>query len=104
MIFLQATPQSFGVFETLTQYGALGVITLGLGAALWFLLKRQIATEDKLKSQVESLQKEVNDYVRNDANNMKNSLDNNTKALQDLKEIIIQSTIGAQKTSTRKKA
>jgi len=25
--------QSFGVFETLTQYGALGVITLGLGAA-----------------------------------------------------------------------
>ena len=46
-IFLQA--QSFGVFETLTQYGALGVIVLGLGAVLWYMLKRQLASEDELK-------------------------------------------------------
>lgn len=94
MIILQAQASpipSFGIFETLAQYGALGVITLGLGAALWFLLKRQIATEDKLKSQVESLQKEVNDYIRNDATSMKNSLDNNTRALQDLKDFIMYS-------------
>jgi len=88
MILLQA--ESFGVFETLTQYGALGVITLGLGAALWFLLKRQIATEDKLKSQVDELQKDLNTYIKSDAMNMKNSFDSNTKALQDLKEIIMQ--------------
>ena len=49
----------FGIFETLTQYGALGVITLGLGAALWFMLKRQLAAEDKLKEKVEELEKEV---------------------------------------------
>jgi len=90
MILLQA--ESFGVFETLTQYGALGVITLGLGAALWFLLKRQIATEDKLKSQVDDLQKDLNNYIKNDAMNMKNSFDSNTKALQDLKEIIMQTS------------
>jgi len=84
--------ESFGVFETLTQYGALGVITLGLGAALWFLLKRQIASEDKLKARVDELQKELNDYIRNDAANMKAVLDNNTKALQDLKDIIMRST------------
>ena len=90
MILLQA--ESFGVFETLTQYGALGVITLGLGAALWFLLKRQIAAEDKLKEQVDALQKEMNDYIRNDGTNMKNSLDNNTKALQDLKDTIMLSS------------
>lgn len=90
MILLQA--ESFGVFETLTQYGALGVITLGLGAALWFLLKRQIAAEDKLKEQVDALQKEMNDYIRNDGANMKNSLDNNTKALQDLKDTIMLSS------------
>lgn len=89
-IFLQV--ESFGVFETLTQYGALGVITLGLGAALWFLLKRQIASEDKLKTRVDELQKELNDYIRNDAANMKAVLDNNTKALQDLKDIIMRST------------
>lgn len=95
MIFLQApAPASFGVFETLTQYGALGVITLGLGAALWFLLKRQIETEDKLKSQVDRLQKEVNDYIRGDAANMKNTIDNNTKALQDLKDFIMYNSKG----------
>ncbi len=87
MILLQA--QSFGIFETLTQYGALGVITLGLGAALWFMLKRQIATEDALKARVDSLQKELNDYIRGDAASMKNTIDNNAKSLQDLKEFIM---------------
>lgn len=94
MIFLQASPvPSFGIFETLTQYGALGVITLGLGAALWFLLKRQIASEDRLKSQVEDLQKELSNYIKTDASNLKNSVDNNTRSLQDLKDIILQSSI-----------
>lgn len=87
MILLQV--ESFGVFETLTQYGALGVITLGLGAALWFLLKRQIASEDRLKQRVEELQKEMNDYVRNDQNHMKQTIDNNTRALSDLRDMII---------------
>lgn len=79
----------FGVFETLTQYGALGVITLGLGAALWFLLKRQIASEDRLKTQVDELQKEMNDYMRNDQNQLKSAIENNTKALQELRDIIV---------------
>ena len=86
-MILQA--QSFGVFETLTQYGALGVITLGLGAALWFLLKRQIASEDRLKSKVEELQKEINDYIKQDQNKIKETFENNTKALDNLKEIIL---------------
>lgn len=89
MVLLQAV-ESFGVFETLSQYGALGVITLALGAALWFLLKRQIASEDKLKAQVEELQKEMNNYMRSDSSSLKSSLDNNTKALEELRNIILQ--------------
>ena len=81
----------FGVFETLTQYGALGVITLGLGAALWFMLKRQLEAEDKLKVKVEELQKELNDYVRGDAAAMKATIDQNAKVLEDLKNIIMYS-------------
>lgn len=88
MVVLQAAP-SFGVFETLTQYGALGVIVLGLGAVLWFMLKRQIASEDALKKKVDDLQKEVNDYVRTDAGKVQSALDNNTQALKDLREIIL---------------
>jgi hypothetical protein len=86
-MLLQA--QSFGIFETLTQYGALGVITLGLGYVVWSLLKRQIASEDRLKTQVEELQKEMNSYVRNDQAKLTTAIDNNTKALADLKDFII---------------
>jgi len=81
--------QSFGIFESLVQYGALGIITVGLGVALWFLLKRQIASEDKLKTRVDELQKELNDYIKHDASHMKEVLDNNTRVLQDLKDIIM---------------
>lgn len=80
---------SLGVFETLTQYGALGVITLGLGMALWYLLKRQISSEDKLKKEVEDLRKEMNDYLRNDQNTLRTTIENNTKVMQDLKEIVL---------------
>jgi len=81
--------ESFGVFETLSQYGALGMITLGLGAALWFLLKRQIASEDKLKSKVDELQKELNDYAKNDVIRLTQALENNTRVVQELRDIIL---------------
>ena len=80
--------QSFGVFETLTQYGALGVITLALGYALYYLLKRQIASEDKLKAELEDLRKEMNTYLRNDNSAMKSTIENNTKAINDLKDML----------------
>ena len=79
----------FGIFETLTQYGALGVITLGLGAALWFLLKRQIASEDRLKNRVDELEKELKDYIRNDRDQLKSVVENNTKAVENFKDILL---------------
>lgn len=85
--------QSFGIFESLTNYGVLGIITVGLGAALWYLLKRQISSEDKLKARVDELQKELNDYIKHDATHMKEVLDNNTRVLQDLKDIIMKMVI-----------
>jgi len=88
IIFLQTVP-SFGIFETLTQYGALGVIVLGLGAVLWYMLKRQLKAEDDLKKKVEDLQKELNDYIKTDTSKIQSSLDNNTQALKDLREIIL---------------
>ena len=81
--------QSFGVFETLNQYGALGVVTLALGYVVWALLKRQIASEDRLKSKVEELQKEMNDYIKTDLQKVTTALENNTKAMNDLRDIII---------------
>jgi hypothetical protein len=85
-MFLQV---DFGVFNTLTQYGILGLITLAFGGFLWFLLKRQISSEDMLKEKVEALQKEMNDYIRQDQQILRDTVNNNTKAMNDLKEIIL---------------
>ena len=79
---------SFGVFDTLIQYGALGAVALAMGAALWFLLKRMIKTEDTLVAKVDSLQKEMNDYIRNDQSKMREVIEHNSRAMTDLKEII----------------
>jgi ABC-type transporter Mla subunit MlaD len=88
MILIDAVP-SFGVFDTLTQYGALGVVTLALGGALWYLLKRQLASEDNLKKDLQALQKELNDYIRDDQKVLKETIDNNTKALHDLRDMML---------------
>ncbi len=53
------TVSSFGIFDTLIQYGALGLVAIAMGAALWFLLKRMIKTEDKLIEKVDLLQKDM---------------------------------------------
>jgi hypothetical protein len=86
MILLQA---QFGVFETLTQYGALGVIVLGLGAVLWFMLKRQIASEDRLKMRVDELEKEIKDYMKNDQNQLRTTIENNTRAMESFRDILL---------------
>jgi hypothetical protein len=88
-MILSTDVPSFGAFETLTQYGALGVVVLGLGAVLWFMLKRQIASEDKLKTKVDELQKELISCIASDAQKTMDALNNNTKALERLQDLIV---------------
>lgn len=99
MIILQSVVPNMGIFETLTQYGALGIITLGLGAVLWFLLKRQIASEDMLRNKVDELQKELSEYINEDSEKLKEVINNNTNALRDLKDVIL----GGSRTSKTKR-
>lgn len=83
------TSPSFGVFDTFLQYGALGLVTLAMGSALWFLLKRMIKTEDALVAKVDLLQKEMNDYIREDQSKMREVIEHNSRAMNDLKDIIV---------------
>jgi hypothetical protein len=88
MVLLQAVP-SLGIFETLANYGALGLISLGLGFTIWFLLKRQINSEEKCEKRVEELQKEITDYIKTDQVQLRSIVENNTKALNELKDLIL---------------
>jgi uncharacterized protein HemX len=49
---------SFGIFEQLTQYGALGIIVLALGAAGWYLLKRHLDNQDRLNKKLQEMEEE----------------------------------------------
>lgn len=79
----------FGVFNTLTQYGVLGITTLGLAAAVWYLLKRQLTSEETLKQKVDDLQKEMNEYIREDQHKLMEIIENNTEAMRELRDIIL---------------
>lgn len=88
MILLQATP-SLGIFEQLADYGVLGILTLGLGMVVWVLMKRQLASEDALRKELAELQKSFTSSVREDRDRVTQALNNNTQALEDLKEVIL---------------
>ena len=89
----------YGVFNTLTQYGVLGITTLGLAAAVWYLLKRQLASEERLKEKVDTLQKEMNEYIREDQHKLMGIIENNTEAMRELRDIILTKSV----TSSRRK-
>jgi uncharacterized membrane-anchored protein YhcB (DUF1043 family) len=46
----------FGIFESLTQYGALGLIVLALGYVAWYFIKRNLAEQDRLRKKLEEMQ------------------------------------------------
>jgi hypothetical protein len=54
----QAVPD-FGVFEQLANYGALGIVSLAVGALVWFLIKKNLAEKDRLQAKIDELEKEL---------------------------------------------
>jgi hypothetical protein len=52
----QAVP-SFGIFEQLANYGALGLAALALGALAWFFIKRNMDEQDRLRRKLEEKDK-----------------------------------------------
>ena len=86
---LLQTIADFGVFNVLTQYGVLGITTLGLAAAVWYLLKRQLSSEERLKDKVDTLQKEMNDYIREDQHKLMSIIENNTEAMSQSRHITL---------------
>ncbi len=80
---------TFGIFEQLANYGVLGLLTLGLGFVVWFLLKRQLSAEDLLRTRVDQLQQDLANYIRDDRDRVSSALENNTKALNDLHTTIL---------------
>jgi hypothetical protein len=87
-MLLQTIP-SAGVFDSLIQYGVLGIATLGLGWACWKLLQRQLETEERLNTKLDELEHKFDSYVDNDHTKLKGLVDSNTKAYLELRDMIV---------------
>ena len=91
MVFLDVDVSgAVNSFENLAQYGALGIVASFMGVALWMLLKRMLKAEDELKKQVDGLQKEMNNYILNDQNTLKEVIENNSKVMTSLRDIVLE--------------
>ena len=73
---------SFGIFESLTDYGILGFAVLGLGYLCWMFLNRLMKSEDDYKKRVEELEGEIRDKVSD-------AIKKNTDSAKTLKETIL---------------
>lgn len=73
---------SFGIFESLTDYGILGFAVLGLGYLCWMFLNRLMKSEEDYKKRVEELEGDLRDEVSD-------AIKKNTESAKTLKETIL---------------
>ena len=64
MVLLDSTAvatqaSQFGVFEKLTDYGALGLIILALGYVSWMFVQKKLKENEELKKKIEDLREEL---------------------------------------------
>jgi hypothetical protein len=69
---------SFGIFDTLADYGILGFAVLALGYLCWMFLNRLIQSEDDLKARIKELE-----------NDVQNTLKESTESSKSLKETVL---------------
>jgi hypothetical protein len=66
---------SFGIFESLTQYGILGFAVLGLGYLCWIFLNRLMKSEEDFRNRLEELEnnirKDIDKSLKQSAENAK---------------------------------
>ena len=80
---------SFGIFETLTQYGVLGLAVLGLGYLCWHFLNKLMKSEDDYRTRLEELQDEVRTNIKQELNKSTSTITENSESSKSLKEIIM---------------
>ena len=73
---------SFGVFDTLHQYGILGLVVLALGYIVWILFNRTLKSEDDLKKKGDELEEEHREELNK-------TIKDSVKSSNSLKETVL---------------
>lgn len=73
---------SFGIFESLTQYGILGFAVLALGYLCWVFLNKLMKSEETYREKVEELEGEYRE-------DLEKKLEESTESSKSLKETVL---------------
>lgn len=90
-MFLAVDPGT--VNSVFMQYGLIGVIALLLGYFAWSSYNRLLAKNDALEKKVEALQEEMTGLLIEERDRMSKIIEENTRAINDLRSIIVTSLI-----------
>lgn len=91
MIFLDIN--SAAIQQALTEYGVLGILVLVLGYFAWNSYKKLVDRNDALEKKVDLLQVEVRQLLVEERDKMSKIVEENTKAINELRQIIVTALI-----------
>lgn len=90
-MLLQIDPNT--IQPTFMQYGVLGIVSFVLGYFAWHSYKRILDRNDALEAKVDRMQDEMTKLLIDERDRMSEIIAENTKAIHDLRTIIINSLI-----------
>ena len=91
MNLLQINP--YTIQATVLQYGILGIVAILLGYFAWSSYKRLIDRNDALEKKVDALQDEMTGLLLEERDRMGKIVEENTRAINDLRAIIVNTLI-----------
>ena len=84
---------SYSVEAEFLQYGVLGIIAFVLGYFAWSSYKKLVERNDALEKKVDNLQDEVRQLLVDERDRMGKIVEENTKAINELRQIIVTALI-----------
>lgn len=91
MNLLQAN--TYQIQQTFLQYGVLGIVAFVLGYFAWTSYKKLVDRNDALEKKVDNLQDEVRQLLVDERDRMGKIVEENTKAINELRQIIVTALI-----------
>ena len=79
--------------QALTEYGVLGILVFALGYFAWVSYKKLVDRNDALEEKVDALQVEVRQLLVEERDRMSRIVEENTKAINELRQIIVTALI-----------
>lgn len=84
---------SYSIGAEFLQYGILGIVAFVLGYFAWTSYKKLVERNDALEKKVDNLQDEVRQLLVDERDRMGKIVEENTKAINELRQIIVTALI-----------